>query len=590
MDAMKSFAINAQPIDIEDLSELKCLSNGSCVDQPASNTAETIVLDIGSDKQKWIMPSNMNEFYSLLDKYKNKSYTLVSGNTGTNIVRHAQPIDISISMGRLNDLTSVEYRTDRLIIGSRLTITSLVDVFRDASKTSNFEYLAILESHLHKIANRAIRDVATWSGNVAITKLHVNYTSDIVLLFELAGAKLNIFNEHVNQLVQMGLGEYFDMKMTVDGRPPFIHSAEFPAYDKANVFFKTFKVMPRAQNSRGYVISGFRFVINTTRCQERPAIVYCGIKPKYMHAIQTEDFLIGKCLNDQSVLDKAFKILQAELDPHFDPVFSVEYRRSLGVSMFYKFILELLSMRDEIDDRLKSAIGSVHDCREVSRGEQHFQEIPAKFPLTKPMSKLNSYLQTSGVTKYAFDTILPNELAGEFIKATIANGELDTIDFTQAERMHGVVKILMAKDIPGVNSVNTSVVEPLFADGIISFFGQPIGMVIAKTVEQAKQAAASVVVTYRNVKKPIVTLKDAIEQKSYHPASKFAKTKLGNTRTAIDSAPNKLKGSFSFGTQVHFYMEPMFALCSKTDIGGYKIDCTTQHIGMAFGNNQNISV
>ena len=65
LDAMKSFAINAQPIDIEDLSELTCLSNGSCADQPSKHTAEAIVLDIGSDKQKWIMPSNMNEFYSL---------------------------------------------------------------------------------------------------------------------------------------------------------------------------------------------------------------------------------------------------------------------------------------------------------------------------------------------------------------------------------------------------------------------------------------------------------------------------------------------------------------------------------------------
>ncbi len=194
------------------------------------------------------------------------------------------------------------------------------------------------------------------------------------------------------------------------------------------------------------------------------------------------------------------------------------------------------------------------------------------------MAKLTAYSQTSGKIKYTSDTIFPGELVGEFITAEIANGEIDTIDVKEAESSPGVVKVILAKDIPGVNSVNSGQpVEKLLTDGVISFAGQPIGLVFAKSPEQAKAAIEKVRITYKNTKKPILTFDDAIKQKSFHPSSPFSKMTFGDTRGAIGNAQFKLKGCLSFGTQVHFYMEPLFSVCSKTD-DGYKIDCTTQHI------------
>ena len=103
----------------------------------------------------------------------------------------------------------------------------------------------------------------------------------------------------------------------------------------------------------------------------------------------------GKVLNDINVLTQAFQILSNELVIDDDPVLaSVDYRRSLALSLFYKFILYVNDKY--VGTRYKSATESIIDMRPISSGQQSFPTDPTLYPVSKPIKKINAYLQASG--------------------------------------------------------------------------------------------------------------------------------------------------------------------------------------------------
>lgn len=94
--------------------------------------------------------------------------------------------------------------------------------------------------------------------------------------------------------------------------------------------------MPRAQNAHAIVNAGFLYkghnnIVHETR------IVYGGLSPTFVRAINTERYLIGKSLFTNETLQTALHVLNAELVVTDNPPeASVEYRRQLALALFYK--------------------------------------------------------------------------------------------------------------------------------------------------------------------------------------------------------------------------------------------------------------
>jgi xanthine dehydrogenase/oxidase len=330
------------------------------------------------------------------------------------------------------------------------------------------------------------------------------------------------------------------------------------------------------------VNAGFRFNLNpqTFVVTQVPSIVFGGLDPFFIHAVRTEAFLLGKALNDENVIKQAFQVLYNEIVPNKDPVFSsADYQRSLAVSLFYKFLLHVNA--STISPANASGLSSVIDDRQVSSGTQSFPTNPSTYPVSKPMTKLNAVLQASGEAKYTFDKMsLKNQLEGAFITSAQGACRLDKIDTTDALKMPGVVKILFARDIMGKNSFVAPPLQPekLFADDSVDYAGQAIGLVVAKSFEQAREAAKAVKVTYKEVKKPILTIADAIKANSLYPkpAPDFV---YGNAEQAIANADHVVDGDCFLDTQFHFYMEQQNAVAEPTD-DGFDIHSSTQYLDM----------
>ena len=88
---------------------------------------------------------------------------------------------------------------------------------------------------------------------------------------------------------------------------------------------------------------------------------------------------------------------------------------------------------------------------------------------------------------------LPGTLHAALILSPVAHGKLKSIDVSAALAMPGVVRIVLAEDIPGHNEVGPILHgELLFANDIVDFRGCVIGAVAAETMAEAVKAAHAV--------------------------------------------------------------------------------------------------
>lgn len=119
--------------------------------------------------------------------------------------------------------------------------------------------------------------------------------------------------------------------------------------------------------------------------------------------------------------------------------------------------------------------------------------------------------------------------------------------------------------------------ETLFAYDNVDYVGQPVGLVIAQTYSQAMAAAKMVNIKYKEIKKPILTIQEAIAASSYFPSP--PDFKYGDAETAIKNAPVKIKGNLSLGPQFHFYLENQIAITTPTE-DGVDVSASTQYLDL----------
>ena len=98
----------------------------------------------------------------------------------------------------------------------------------------------------------------------------------------------------------------------------------------------------------------------------------------------------------------------------------------------------------------------------------------------------------SGSAEYIDDMIEPAGTIHAYLAlSSKPHAEIVSIDYAAVKASPGVIGVLTAEDIPGENDVSPSHKhdEPIFAEGKVHFWGQPLFAVIADTRDQARRAA-----------------------------------------------------------------------------------------------------
>jgi xanthine dehydrogenase large subunit len=186
--------------------------------------------------------------------------------------------------------------------------------------------------------------------------------------------------------------------------------------------------------------------------------------------------------------------------------------------------------------------------------------------------------QVSGNAIYVDD--MP-ELRGTLhaapILSTQAHAKLLGVDGTEALAMPGVVGLVLTGDIPGDRMLAAFAGdEPVFAINTVQHIGQVVGLVVAKTVMQARRAARKVQLKLETLP-AVLTVQDALAAKSFvlPPVT----VRRGDAAAALKKSTHRIAGTLEVGGQEHFYLEGQVAYALPQEQHQWVVHSSTQHPG-----------
>ena len=157
-----------------------------------------------------------------------------------------------------------------------------------------------------------------------------------------------------------------------------------------------------------------------------------------------------------------------------------------------------------------------------------------------------------------------------------ALGEIKTLELSAVIAAPGVIRVLTAKDVPGLNDCAPVFGgDPILADGRIMFHGQVVFAVVAETREDARRAARLAKIEVA-AEKPAVTVEDALATGTKDVGEPYQFLRRDPAK-ALASARHGIAESFRIGGQEHFYLEGQVSLAVPEEHGAVTVHCSTQH-------------
>ena len=123
----------------------------------------------------------------------------------------------------------------------------------------------------------------------------------------------------------------------------------------------------------------------------------------------------------------------------------------------------------------------------------------------QPLDRVDGPGKVMGQVKYAAEFVLPRMAHAHAFTSTIACGHVLRIETGDAEEMPGVIAVISRANAPRLNNLTRDnkrlVGQPgqtiaLLQDDAVHYAGQYLGLVVAETWEQAREAASRVKITY----------------------------------------------------------------------------------------------
>ena len=185
------------------------------------------------------------------------------------------------------------------------------------------------------------------------------------------------------------------------------------------------------------------------------------------------------------------------------------------------------------------------------------------------LSRVDGIAKVTGNARYAAEFAPPGTVYAAIVESTIPAGRIKAIDTAAAERAPGVILVLthknadqlpyqLPKERPAVDPVSGDQLRML-QDTDIKFCGQPIGLAVARTQEQATYAASLVNVTYDINPAPLTEFDRARSRPTSEAAAKKGRgpeTRQGDADAALAAAAVRIDETYIQPREHHNAMEP----------------------------------
>uniref|UniRef100_A0A8K9WY53 Xanthine dehydrogenase/oxidase n=1 Tax=Oncorhynchus mykiss TaxID=8022 RepID=A0A8K9WY53_ONCMY len=511
----------------------------------------------------WLQPASLDQLLELKTQYPNAK--MVVGNTEVGIEMKFKNLlyPVILAPGYIPELNTIQHTDEGIVFGASCSLTLLGDVLKAAvGKLPLYQtevFNAVLEQ-LRWFAGLQIRNVAAIGGNI----MTASPISDLNPVFMAAGCKLTLMSKGGERVVVMDEKFFPGYRKTILTPEEVLLCVLIP-YTKKGQHFAAYKQSPRREDDISIVTSGMSVTFaEGSTVVKHLALSYGGMAATTVMAKNTASRLLGKQWGEE-LLQDACSSLAEEMTLHPSaPGGMVTYRRTLTLSLFYKFYLtvqqKLASEGAYIEGVRDDYISATEIYHQTSPSSvQIFQAVPdgqkEEDVVGRPMMHLSALKQATGEAVYCDDIPLyENELYLCLITSTKAHATIQSIDTAEAESMPGVVTCVFAKDIPGSNMTGPIVYdETVLADDTVTCVGHIIGAVVADTQAHAQRAAKAVRITYQELQPVIITIQDAITHQSFFQPVRTIQR--GDLDQGFTQADHILEGEMHMGGQEHFYLE-----------------------------------
>uniref|UniRef100_A0A8C2DY70 Xanthine dehydrogenase n=1 Tax=Cyprinus carpio TaxID=7962 RepID=A0A8C2DY70_CYPCA len=491
----------------------------------------------------WIQPCSLKELLELKATYPNAK--LVVGNTEVGESHFKNLLyPVILAPAYIPELNIIQHTQDGIEVGASVTLTVLGDVLRAAVKK--------LPAHQTEVFKAVLEQLRWFAGqqirNVAVC--HVSLPEIKSVLYKLMDLK----KTGEKRVLEMDDKFFPGYRKTVLKSEEILLSIEIPYTRK---YFSAFKQSPRKEDDIAIVTSGMNVLFKEkSNIVQSIRISYGGMAPVTV---------LSKCISftqslfdcrqwNEELLEQACTSLAEEmsLSPSA-PGGMVTYRRTLTISLFYKFFL---TVQHKLALDLRMELFQL----DSPSGVQLYQAVPpgdnSDDVVGHPIMHLSALKHATGEAIYCDDIpCYENELRLALVTSTKAHALIKSIDTSDAMEVPGVVAFISAKDIPGSNLTGPVFNdETVFADDKVFFI-----FYILSEFSVQETACTKKHITHKDKLDWFANVcvhsfqQDAIANKSfYQPVRSMER---GDVAQGFKDSDHILHGKMHIGGQEQFYLE-----------------------------------
>lgn len=504
--------------------------------------------EINGRRTSWRLPAELADAMKPGTQY-------VSGNTDVGYLeKYAfQHPDQKTLLEGVDQLKEISQSAKGTVLGAGVTIEELHDAFRNSEDAR----LKSISTQCRYFANTQIRNIATLGGGI----ISFNPYGDLIPVLIATRAILHFRSFESEEKVEIS-GPGFSP-------PPnsLLVAVEIPETGN-DTHVESYKYARHRTDSITYVSGAI-----STRYDEAQdtfhdfIISLSGIGASGFRAMETERFLEGTSL-DEDAMREAISILGKEVEEGIDnplPQRVHAYQVRISTAMLRRFEAAVgKRFRGENDPHEENLVERYPEV--AHRAEETYTE-KTEGVLGRAIPHHNSKLQTTGAARYSVDHEVANTLYGTIIPSPVARGKLRGIDASKAMENPDVVAVYTAADIPGDNRFGFRVVdEEVLASDRVHYVGQPVALLVARSLAAAKEAKGLVRVDVEE-EAPILSIEEALAVKSFHGRPEGYLLQQGDIEKALHECETVVEGDLRLNGQYHFYLEPQSALSIPKDEG-----------------------
>ncbi|XP_040828095.1 aldehyde oxidase 4 [Ochotona curzoniae] len=522
-------------------------------------------LTFQGERTSWLAPVSLKDLLELKASFPEAP--LVMGNTtvGPNIKFGDKFYPVFIFPLGLPELYFVNTTEDGVTIGAGYSLAQLSDALKfivsEQPKERTKTFRALLK-HLRTLAGAQIRNMATLGGHVVSRPRY----SDLNPILAAGNATINLISKEGKRQLPLN-GAFLERSPEANLKPEEIVLSVYIPYSTQWHFVTGLRQAQRQENASAIVNAGMsvKFEDGTNTVKDFQ-MFYGNVASTVVSAKQTCRQLLGRPWDDQMLSDACRLVLD---EIHIPPAAKggmVEYKRTLIISLLFKFYLKVRQGLNKMDsqkfpDIPETYMSALEDFPiETPQGIQMFQCVDPnqslQDPVGHPIMHQSAIKHATGEAVFVDDMPpVDQELFLAVVTSTRAHAKITSIDTSEALALPGVVDVITAEDVPGENNHQG---EILYAKNEVICVGQIVCTVAADTYAHAKEAAKQVKIAYEDIEPRIITIKQALEHNSFLSVER--KIEQGNVEEAFKHVDQIIEGEIHVEGQEHFYMETQTVL------------------------------